>query len=89
MERKTFTVKIEPEEDLDYHLHHVELENKSEVDCRIKPEECLEEVHDYQQPEFILLPSIKEELPYEQVLVLDVALVDEDTYQDLQIVLNP
>nr|CAD7443042.1 unnamed protein product [Timema bartmani] len=124
MDRKTFTVKIEPEEDLDYHLHHVELENKSEIDCRIKPEECLEEeVHDYQQPEFILLPSIKEELPltsvekkayldakivminwmkkyphfhvkviaviahvhYEQVLVLDEALVDEDTYPDLQI----
>nr|CAD7412189.1 unnamed protein product [Timema cristinae] len=28
MERKTFTVKIEPEEDMEYDLHHIELENK-------------------------------------------------------------
>nr|CAD7411023.1 unnamed protein product [Timema poppensis] len=83
MERKTFIVKIEPEEDLEYNLHHVELENKSEIDRPIKPEECLEEeIHDYQQPEFILLPSIKEELPiYQESLNLSNPLENYGTSQ--------
>nr|CAD7461657.1 unnamed protein product [Timema tahoe] len=68
MERKTFTVKIEPEEDLDYHLHYEEnFEIKSEVDLPIKLEESLKgEVHDNEEPDCcpgpITDPPTKEEL---------------------------
>nr|CAD7599927.1 unnamed protein product [Timema genevievae] len=76
MEREIFNVKTEPEEDLEYNLHHEEkFEIKSEIDLPIKSEECFKkeqdyqqpEVQDYQQPEYdsrpITFPPIKEELP--------------------------
>nr|CAD7445071.1 unnamed protein product [Timema bartmani] len=68
MERKTFAVKIEPEEDLDYHLHYEEnFEIKSEVDFPIKLEESLKgEVHDNEEPDCcpgpITVPPTKKEL---------------------------
>ncbi|CAG2061631.1 unnamed protein product [Timema podura] len=68
MERKTFTMKLEPEEDLEYILHHEEnLEIKSEIDITIKSEESFkEEVHDHQEPDCgpgpITFPPIKEDL---------------------------
>nr|CAD7403127.1 unnamed protein product [Timema cristinae] len=68
MEGET-SVKIEPEEDLEYNLKHDEkFEIKSEIDLPIKSEEGFkEEFKDYQQPECwtgpITLPPIKEELP--------------------------
>nr|CAD7204154.1 unnamed protein product [Timema douglasi] len=71
MERKTSAVKLEPEEDLEYMLHHEEkLEIKSEIDAPIKSEQCFnEEVQDYQQPEYfaglLTFPPIKHELPDE------------------------
>nr|CAD7578486.1 unnamed protein product [Timema californicum] len=71
MERKTSAVKLEPEEDLEYILHHEEkLEIKSEIDAPIKSEQCFnEEVQDYQQPEYfaglLTFPPIKHELPDE------------------------
>nr|CAD7460556.1 unnamed protein product [Timema tahoe] len=69
MERETFTVKTEPEDDLKYILHYEEkFEIKSEIDILLKSEENFkEEVHDYQEPEYSLgpltFPPIKEELP--------------------------
>ncbi|CAG2056538.1 unnamed protein product [Timema podura] len=68
MERKTFAVKIEPEEDLEYHLHYEEnFEIKSEVDLPIKLEESLKgEVHDNEEPDCcpgpITDPPTKKEL---------------------------
>nr|CAD7434999.1 unnamed protein product [Timema monikensis] len=68
MEGET-SVKIEPEEDLEYNLKHDEkFEIMSEIDLPIKSEEGFkEEFKDYQQPECwtgpITLPPIKEELP--------------------------
>nr|CAD7199874.1 unnamed protein product [Timema douglasi] len=63
------SVKIEPEEDLEYNFHKEErFEIKSEIDLPIKSEEVFkEEFTDYQQPEYfqgsITFPPIKEELP--------------------------
>nr|CAD7416182.1 unnamed protein product [Timema poppensis] len=68
MEGET-SVKIEPEEDLEYNLKHDEkFEIKSEIDLPIKSEDVFkEEVTDYQQPNnwtgSITIPPIKEELP--------------------------
>nr|CAD7432721.1 unnamed protein product [Timema monikensis] len=66
MERETFTMKLEPEEDLEYILNHGEkMEIKSESDI-IKSEESFKEVRDYQEPECgswpVTFPPIKEEL---------------------------
>nr|CAD7204153.1 unnamed protein product [Timema douglasi] len=68
MERKTFTVKLEPEEDLEYILHREEkLEIKSESDIMNLEESFKEEVRDHQEPECgswpVTCPPIKEELP--------------------------
>nr|CAD7607096.1 unnamed protein product [Timema genevievae] len=69
MDRETFTVKTEPEDDLKYILHYEEkFEIKSEIDIPIKSEENFkEEVLDYQEPECsagpLTFPPIKEELP--------------------------
>nr|CAD7203762.1 unnamed protein product [Timema douglasi] len=68
MEGET-SVKIEPEEDLEYYLHQEDtFEIKSEIDLPIKSEEGFkEEIQDYQQPEYcpgpLTFPPIKEELP--------------------------
>nr|CAD7266293.1 unnamed protein product [Timema shepardi] len=71
MERKTFTVKLEPEEDLEYILHHEEkLEIKPESDIMNLEESFKEEVRDHQEPECgswpVTFPPIKEELPFTQ-----------------------
>nr|CAD7605720.1 unnamed protein product [Timema genevievae] len=83
MERHTFSVGIEPEEDLERNIHHEELEIKSEVDPPIKSEKCLkEEVNDYQLPKYLPGPitfyPIKEELISE----IDLPLKSEDYFQE-------
>nr|CAD7588904.1 unnamed protein product [Timema genevievae] len=68
MEKKAFTVKIEPEKSLEYNLNQeVNLEIKTELDTPIKSEVVLkEEIYDFEQleyePDSILFPSIREEL---------------------------
>nr|CAD7605123.1 unnamed protein product [Timema genevievae] len=75
MEGET-SVKIEPEEDLEYNLHQEEkFDIKSEIDLQIKSEERFkEELNYYQQPECwaepISFPPIKEELPATFLLLL-------------------
>nr|CAD7450124.1 unnamed protein product [Timema bartmani] len=68
MEEKTLTLKIEPEDTLEYNLNQeVNLEIKNELDTPIKSEVVLkEELHDFEQLEFkpdsISFPPIREDV---------------------------
>nr|CAD7462126.1 unnamed protein product [Timema tahoe] len=87
MEEKTLTLKIEPEDTLEYNLNQeVNLEIKNELDTPIKSEVVLkEELHDFEQLEFkpdsISFPPIREDVDtspevsssYSRNLGLDIA----------------
>nr|CAD7456604.1 unnamed protein product [Timema tahoe] len=78
------SVKIEPEEDLEYNLQQEEkFEIKSEIDLQIKSEEAFkEEFKDYHQPDSwtgpITFPPIKEELPSE----VDLPIKSEEGFKE-------
>nr|CAD7448171.1 unnamed protein product [Timema bartmani] len=78
------SVKIEPEEDLEYNLQQEEkFEIKSEIDLPIKSEEAFkEEFKDYHQPDSwtgpITFPPIKEELPSE----VDLPIKSEEGFKE-------